>query len=63
MTLDDAPAVLTVDDLAKTIRCGRNTAYELVRSGQIFSIRLGAKAIRIPRRAVEDFLSDKGEQQ
>ena len=34
---------------------GRNTAYELVRSGQIRSIRIGRK-IRIPRDAVAEFL-------
>ena len=35
---------------------GRNTAYELVRSGQIRSIRIG-RQLRIPRDAVVEFLN------
>lgn len=35
---------------------GRNTAYELVRSGQIRSIRVG-RQIQIPKKALLEFLS------
>ena len=35
---------------------GRNTAYELVRSGQIRSIRIG-RQLRIPKEAVQEYLS------
>ena len=35
---------------------GRNTAYELVRSGQIRSIKIG-RQIRVPRDAVAEFLT------
>lgn len=35
---------------------GRNTAYELVRSGQIRSIKVG-RQLRIPRNAVIEFLN------
>ena len=35
---------------------GRNTAYELVRSGQIKSLRIGRK-IRIPKAEVLAFLN------
>ena len=38
---------------------GRNTAYELVRSGQIRSIKIG-RQIRVPRDAVAEFLTSNG---
>lgn len=55
MSLQDLPLVLTVDDLMEVLAIGRNTAYALVRSGQIRSIKVG-KIYRIPRDAVEEFL-------
>ena len=57
-SIDDLPLVLNVEDLMPILGIGRNTAYALVRSGQIRSIRLGRK-IRIPRDAVEEFLGSK----
>ena len=57
-SLDDLPLVLRVEDLMPALDIGRNTAYELVRSGQIRSIRVGRK-LRIPKQAVEDFLAGK----
>ena len=57
-SFDDLPLVLRVDDLMPVLDIGRNTAYELIRSGQIRSIRVGRK-LRIPKQAVEDFLAGK----
>ncbi len=57
-SLDDLPLVLRVEDLMSALDIGRNAAYELVRSGQIRSIRVGRKR-RIPKQAVEDFLAGK----
>jgi excisionase family DNA binding protein len=54
-SLDSLPLALRVEDLMPILGIGRNTAYELVRSGQIRSIRIGRK-IRIPRDAVAEFL-------
>lgn len=45
-SLDDLPLTLRVEDLMPVLDIGRNTAYELVRSGQIRSIRIG-RQIRI----------------
>ena len=55
-SLNDLPLALRVEDLMPILGIGRNTAYELVRSGQIRSIRVGRK-IRIPKDAVAAFLS------
>ena len=54
-SLQDLPLVLTVEDLMEVLNIGRNTAYEIVRSGQIRSVRIG-KNYRVPRDAVEEFL-------
>ena len=57
-SLDDLPFVLRVEDLMPVLDIGRNTAYELIRSGQIRSVRVGRK-LRIPKQAVEEFLAGK----
>ena len=57
-SLDDLPLTLRVEDLMPVLDVGRNTAYELVRSGQIRSIRIG-RQLRIPRDAVVDFLNGR----
>lgn len=55
-SLDDLPLALRVEDLMLILDIGRNTAYTLVRSGQIRSIKIGRK-IRIPRDAVVEYLA------
>ena len=53
--LHDLPMTLQVEDLMPILGIGRNTAYELIRSGQIRSVRIG-RQIRIPRDALLEFL-------
>ena len=53
----DNPLIMTVEDLMPLLLIGRNTAYELVRSGEIKSIRIG-RQIRITRDALIEFLED-----
>lgn len=55
-SVEELPLVLTVEDLMPVLSIGRNTAYDLVRSGQIQSLRIGRK-IRIPRNAVIQYIS------
>ncbi len=54
--LDDLPLMLRVDDLMILLDVGRNTAYELLRCGQLRSVRIG-KQLRVPKQAVIDYLS------
>lgn len=54
-SLDDLPLVLRMEDLMSALDIGRNAAYELVRSGQIRSIRIG-RQIRVPKDAVREYL-------
>jgi len=49
------PDVLTVDDLQKALRIGRNSAYRLIEDGQIKCIRVG-RAVRIPKSNLLDFV-------
>ena len=54
------PLVLKVEELMPVLSVGRNTAYELVRSGQISSFRVG-REYRVPRDAVDVFLRKMSE--
>lgn len=53
----DYPDVLTVSELADLFQIGRSSAYNLVKTHRIRSIRIG-RCIRIPRTAVEEYLSN-----
>lgn len=57
-SFDDLPLTLQVEELIPVLGIGRNTAYELVRSGQIRSIRIG-RQLRVPKDAVLDFLTQQ----
>jgi len=50
--LAELPQMLTIDEAAAWLRLGRNGAYELIRRGEIKSVRLG-RLIRVPREALE----------
>ena len=53
--LHDLLVTLRVEELMPILGIGCNTAYELIRSGQIRSVRIG-RQIRIPRDALLEFL-------
>ena len=57
ISYDDIPLIMTVEDLMPILLIGRITAYELVRSGEIQSIRVG-RQIRISRDALIAFLEN-----
>ena len=59
-SIDELPLVLRVEDLMPILGIGRNTAYALVRSGKIRSIKVN-RQIRIPRDAVVEFLQGKND--
>ena len=52
------PLMLTVEDLSKFFAIGKNTAYELIHSGAIRSVRVG-RSFRIPRDAITEFLQTR----
>lgn len=53
---NDNSNVLTVPELAKELRICTNTAYALVRSGQIRHVKIG-RVYRVPRSAVDEYLN------
>ena len=53
---NEFPDVLNVDQLCKLLHVGRNTAYNLLRSQVIPSVRVG-KQYRIPKDKVIQFLN------
>ena len=57
-SFDELPLTIRVEDLMPILGIGRNTAYELVRSGKIRSIRIG-RQMRIPKDALVAYLSGR----
>ena len=52
---NDYPDVMSVEQLAKALGIGRNSAYELIRSREIGSKRIGRK-ILVPKSCVIDYV-------
>lgn len=50
--------ILTVDDLMEMLQIGRNSAYHLLNTGQIKSVRIG-RIHRIPRENVIEYIYGK----
>ena len=50
--------VLTINDIMEILKIGRNSAYKLINSGEIKSLRVGRK-IRISKVFLLDYLNGK----
>lgn len=55
-SFDDLPLTLHVEDLMPILQIGRNTAYELVRTKQIHSVKIG-RQLCIPKQALIEYLT------
>lgn len=51
----DYDDVITLSDMMELLAIGRNKAYDLLRSGQIKSFKIG-KAYRIPKHCVQEYV-------
>lgn len=51
---DDLPLVLTVSEVSDILDIGKNTAYDLIRSGTIKSFRAG-RQIRVSKSALLEY--------
>ena len=58
MPFQDYADVVTIPELAKMLRVGRNVAYDLVNNGQVKSVKVGSQ-IRIPKSSIIDFVNSK----
>jgi len=56
------PLLLTVEEAAKELRLGRARMYELLSSGEVTSVKIGASR-RVPREAVETYVRQLVERQ
>lgn len=48
--------VMTVSDLMEYLAIGKNTAYKLLKEGQIKSFKIG-RVYKIPKKAIEDYVN------
>lgn len=53
---NEIPALLTVPEMAKVLRIGKNSAYNLIRKKKLPVLRLGPKKIRIPRVKLKQWI-------
>ena len=51
------PDVVSLPDLMKMLNIGRNTAYSLLQSGTLKSIKIG-KQYRIPKQYIIEYLEN-----
>ena len=54
--LNKYPDILTVKDVMEILRVGKNTAYQLLNSGEIRSRKVGKKYL-IPKKSVIDYIN------
>ena len=47
--------ILTVEEFCEVLRIGKNTAYKLLKNGEIKSIKIG-KVYKIPKKSVKKYL-------
>ncbi len=55
--LKDEPEVLTVLEVARILRIGKNKAYDMINAGSLSSIKVGGKII-VPKMCLVSFLLD-----
>jgi excisionase family DNA binding protein len=56
---DQLPAVLTIEEAARLLRLGRNTAYDAARSGELPVVRIGRRLL-VPRDGLMRLLESAG---
>lgn len=56
MECEQKSLTVSVEDLMRILKIGRNSAYALVRSGEIRSVKIG-RIYRISKTAVKEYLN------
>lgn len=54
---NNTPDILAPIEVSNILKLGRTTTYELLRTGEIKSIKIGRKII-VPKKFLEDFIED-----
>lgn len=47
--------VLTVEELCEVLRIGKNTAYKLLKSGEVKSVKIG-NIYKIPKKYLKEYI-------
>lgn len=55
---EQCPDLLTIKDLQQILHIGRNRAYDLIRSGEVRSFKIGT-TFRIPKASVVAYVERK----
>lgn len=55
MTDNGLEELISIDDLCDVLNIGKNAAYNLLKTGQIKSFRIG-RVWKIPKAAVQDYI-------
>lgn len=55
LSIEELPDVMQVEDAMAFLQIGRNTIYQLLRSGELPSVKLG-KQYRIPKKLLLSYL-------
>lgn len=56
VTTLDTKLLYRVEDVAKLLDVGRTAVFDLIRSGELVSVKIGG-ARRIPRQAVDNYIN------
>lgn len=51
--------LLLVSEVAERLRLSTDATYELVRRGEIPSLRLGRRAVRVPERRLREWIEEQ----
>jgi len=60
MNFNEAPDILTVDEVRKLLRCSKQVIYEEVHAGRLPVIRVGERVWRFSKVAVQRWLEAQG---
>ena len=55
---DEIGEILTIEELMELLYIGKNTAYKLLKSGEIKAFRIG-KVWKIPRESLNEYILRK----
>jgi excisionase family DNA binding protein len=57
---EQEPRFIRIDELGDLLRVSRSTAYAMVASGLIPSVRLSPRVLRVDRKELEVWLANRG---
>lgn len=55
----DRPLLVRVDEAARLLSLARSTVYDLINTGVLPVVRVRRRAVRIPLKALEDFVAGR----